>query len=140
MKARLFPALCKLGLGAAIAAVSMPAMAQDYYEDEIVVFGSYERVPEDVQSLSQTVSFADLDLSTEWGWSEFKTRVSLTARYLCDKLGEPRFASYPATSCRRAAERDAMRRLGTHAQYRAPRDTAWVAGPDWVPPYPADWE
>ena len=139
MTTRLFPALCKLGLGAAFAAVSMPAFAQDYYEEEIEVFGSYE-LPDDVRSASQRVSYADLDLSTEWGWAEFRDRIRLTADYLCDRLGEPRHASYPRTSCRRAAERDALRRLGTDAQYRAPRDTAWVAGPAWVPPYPADWE
>lgn len=138
MKTPFFPAMCKLGLGAALAAVASPALAQDP-DDEIVVIGTYERVPSDAESLSQTVSYSDLDLSTDWGWNEFRYRIRMTARFLCEKLGEPNFPSPPATSCRTAAERDAMRRLGTVAQLRAPRGTTWVAGPAWTPPYPASW-
>ncbi len=140
MNTRFAPALRGLGLAAAVAAVSAPALAQDYYEgEEIVVYGSYERLPDDVRSASQRVSYADLDLATPWGWDEFRYRIRTTARFLCDRLGEPRNATPPRSSCRRAAERDALRRLGTHAQLRAPRDTAWVAGPAWVPPYLAGW-
>jgi UrcA family protein len=140
MKTRFIPALCKLGLAAtAMAAFSVPASAQDYEDEGIVVVGTYERVPSDAQSLSQKVSYADLDLSTGWGWDEFRHRVHLTARFLCDKLGEPRVESPPASTCSTAAERDAMRRFGTSKQNRAPRGTAWVAGPAWVAPYPADW-
>lgn len=139
MKTRLIPALCRLGLGAAMACAAIPAFAQDYQDEEIVVVGTYAHVPDDVQSLSQNVSFADLDLSTGWGWDEFRSRIHLTARFLCDKLGEPRYEGAPGTSCENSAERDALRRFGTRAQNRAPRGTAWIAGPAWVPPYPADW-
>ena len=132
------PALCTLALGAALAAVAMPAAAQNYSDEEIEVIGRYGAVPSDVQSLSQRVSYADLDLSTEYGWHEFRERVRLTARYLCDRLGQPRTET-PPPSCQAAAERDAMRRFGTYAQARAPRGTTWVAAPAWVAPYPADW-
>lgn len=128
------PALCLLG----IAAVSTPALAQDV-PDEIVVTGEYERIPQDVESLSQTVSYADLDLGTRWGREELRQRVRLTARYLCERLGESNFSSPPARSCRDAAERDAMQRLGTYRELYAPRGTAWVAPPAWVAPYPVSW-
>ena len=135
---RLLPAIGTLALGAALSAVSTPAMAQDYSDEEIEVVGRYGPLPNNVESLSQRVSYADLDLSTDYGWHEFRQRVRLTARYLCDRLGQPRSES-PPPSCQDAAERDAMRRFGTFAQARAPRGTTWVAGPAWVPPYPDDW-
>ena len=122
----------------AIAGVSaVPAIAQPVDED-IVVTGRYGRVPDSAQSASQPVSYSDLDLSTPAGRDELRMRVRLTARYLCDKLGESDTAS-PGPSCRDAAYRDAMARVGTVEEGFAPRGTAWVAPPPWRAPYPEDW-
>ncbi len=127
-------------LAIAIGALGLPsaAIAQGVPE-EIVVTGSYGRVPDSVRSLSQSVSYADLDLSTKAGRDEMRHRVNLTARFLCDKLGSSEAADALAPSCRQAAVRDAIDRLGTLEQNSAPRGTTWVRPPAWAPPYPADW-
>lgn len=103
--------------------------------EEIIVTGRYS----DAQSLSQNISYADLDLSTKTGKDELRHRVALTARYLCDKLGESGSSSAVVPSCRDAAVKDAMGRVGTVEEGFAPRGTTWVAGTRWQPPYPADW-
>jgi UrcA family protein len=120
-------------LGAAV-----PSLAQSDSE-EIVVTGRYGTVPDSVQSLSAPVSYADLDLSTGAGRDEFKHRLHLTARYLCNKLGETDNLG-AAPPCEDAAYQDAMQRAGTMWEHFAPRGTAWVAPRHWTPPYPADWE
>lgn len=114
-------------------AVSCASFAQS--TEEITVTGRYGNA----ESLSQGVSYADLDLSTKAGKDELRHRVALTARYLCGKLGESDNASPVVPSCRDAAARDAMTRIGTVEQGFAPRGTTWVAGTRWQPPYPADW-
>jgi UrcA family protein len=124
-------------LGAALAA-AMPLWAQAAPE-EITVTGRYGRVPDNVQSLSQAISYADLDLSTTSGKDELRHRVSLTARFLCDKLGESASSTGPAASCRDAATRDAMTRAGTVEAGFAPRGTTWAHPAAWHAPYPADW-
>ena len=107
--------------------------------EDITVTGRYGRVPDSVQSLSQAVSYADLDLSTKAGKDELRHRVALTARYLCGRLGESDSASPVAPSCRDAALKDAMARVGTVEEGFAPRGTSWVAGTRWQAPYPEDW-
>jgi len=109
------------------------------YSEDITVTGRYGRVPDSVQSLSQAVSYADLDLSTKAGKDELRHRVALTARYLCGRLGESDSASPVAPSCRDAALKDAMARVGTVEEGFAPRGTSWVAGTRWQAPYPEDW-
>jgi UrcA family protein len=124
--------------GAALIGVASPGLAQD--DEELVVTGRYSgTVPESVKSLSQTVSYRDLDLSTAGGRAEFRHRIRLTARYLCGKLGESDTATSVVPSCRDAATRDALNRAGTLEAHFAPRGTTWVAGPAWSPPYPAAW-
>ena len=118
-------------------ATTIPALAQP--PEEITVTGRYRRVPDKVQTLSQSVSYADLDLSTKAGKDELRRRVALTARFLCDKLGESANASPVTPTCRGAAVSDAMQRIGTVEQGFAPRGTTWVAGERWRPPYPDDW-
>jgi UrcA family protein len=130
--------LCCLAAGAALLPSTSPVMAQAA-DEEIIVTGRYGRVPDNVQSLSQHVSYADLDLSTAAGRSELRHRISLTARYLCEKLGESDTSTAIAPSCRDAATKDAMNRVGTIEEHFAPRGTAWARGPAWEPPYPADW-
>ena len=124
--------------GALVAGAST-AMAQT--SEDIIVTGRYGTVPDSVQTLSQAVSYYDLDLSTEAGRKELRQRVSLTARFLCDKLGESSTAPGPGNvpSCRQGATKDAMERIGTIEQGFAPRGSAWVQPKAWAPPYPADW-
>lgn len=117
-------------------AVAVPAIAQD---EDIIITGRYGRVPDNVQSLSQAVSYADLDLSTREGRDTLRHRVSLTARYLCNKLGESDVSSPPVPSCRDAATKDAMARVGTVEEHFAPRGTGWVPRTAWAAPYPSDW-
>ena len=123
---------------AAFLGVAVPAVAQSSSE-ELVVTGRYGPVSDNVQSLSQSVSYADLDLSTAAGRAEFRHRLRLTARFLCEKLGESDTATPVAPSCRDAAVRDALDRAGTLEAQFAPRDTTWVAGPAWHAPYPEAW-
>lgn len=129
------PALFVAGL---LFATATAGMAQPPPE-EIIVTGRYGQVPDSVRSLSQNVSYADLDLSTKAGKDELRRRVSLTARFLCEKMGETETSSSVASSCRDAAVKDAIQRVGTIEEGFAPRGTTWVAGPRWEPPYPDDW-
>jgi UrcA family protein len=130
--------LCWLVAGATFLGASPPVLAQPASE-EIIVTGRFGRVPDSVQSLSQAVSYADLDLSTAAGKSELRRRLNLTARFLCEKLGESDTATPPGPSCRQAAVKDAMERAGTLEEKFAPRGTTWVAGPAWKAPYPEEW-
>jgi UrcA family protein len=128
------------GLAAGVAlTAAVPAFAQPMSDEDITVIGRYGRAPDNVQTLSQAVSYADLDLSTRSGRDELRHRVNLTARYLCDKLGESDSSSGIVPSCRDGAVTDAMQRVGTLEEHFAPRGTAWVASAPWAPPYPSDW-
>jgi UrcA family protein len=130
--------LIALAVSSPLMAVSAPAAAQAAPE-EIIVTGELGEVPDNVQSLSQAVSYADLDLSTDAGRDMLRHRVRLTARYLCDRLGENDASSPLIPSCRDAAVRDAMQRVGTVEANFAPRGTTWVAPAAWAPPYPESW-
>ncbi len=139
MKSRSPMPLRALALGAAMA-LAAPALAQSATPpEEIIVTGAYGTVPDSVRSLSQSVSYADLDLGSAQGKKMLRQRVNLTARFLCEKLGESDISSPPVPSCRDAAVKDAMARVDTLEAGAAPRDTTWVAGPAWQAPYPADW-
>jgi len=118
--------------------LAVPVLAQPTPE-EFTVYGHYGRAPENARSLSQAVSYADLDLSTDMGRREFHHRISLTARYLCDKLGESAAGDALIPSCRDAAVKDAEARAGTLEAHFAPRSTSWVAPSRWTPPYPPEW-
>jgi len=133
------PGLC---LAAATLLPATPGLAQTDPDNEIVVTGHWSRrqLPDDVQTASQPVSYADLDLSTDFGRHELKHRINLVARYLCDRLGEPDDrTNLTSPSCREDAARDAMKRVGTVEEGWAPRHTAWVKGPAWRAPYADDW-
>jgi len=125
-------------LGASALVVSAPALAQNAPE-EIIVRGEYGTAPDSVQSLSQSVSYADLDLSTDDGRDELRHRLSLTARFLCNKLGESGAGSSIVPSCQQEAVRGAMERVGTIEESFAPRGTTWVRPEPWQSPYPAGW-
>ena len=134
------PACCGLLTAMAMMTVATPAMAQDDQED-IVITGHYGRLPDNIESASQHVSYADLDLSYAADRNVLKHRIELTARYLCDRLGEDDSSSSSLVpSCRETAVRDALSRIGTVEAHFAPRGTAWVAPARWEAPYPDTWE
>ena len=135
---RLSPMVRALLAGVALAgaAAALPASAQDYQYDQgynpdaqqdIVVQGRWGRVPDDVDSLSQRVSYADLDLRYAGDRRELRHRIEASARYLCDRLGEDDDVRSALPSCREAAVNDAMERVGTVEAHYAPRGTAWAA-------------
>lgn len=139
------PVIRKLALGAAALTIASPSLSQTVVAqpvvvqpvpEQIVIVGHYGRLPDNVESASQIVSYDDLDLSIPADRDILRHRIALTARYLCDKLGES--DSGPG-SCRDAATRDALQRVGTIWAHFAPRGTAWVRPPAWVPPYPQAW-
>ena len=122
-------------VGALAVAAAAPVRAQSTVE-ELTVTGHYGS-PDNIRSITQTVGFGDLDISTEAGRHEFKHRIALTARYLCDKLGESDTSDGVAPSCRDAAtsDADAQADAVTAGFSRA----AWSAGPAWSAPYPTTW-
>ena len=144
------PAIRRLTLGAAALSLVSPALAQPVVvqpvvvqpvvvqpaPEEIVIVGHYGTLPDNVESASLVVGYGDLDLSIPADRDILRRRISLTARYLCDRLGEN---DTGPGSCRDAATRDALRRVGTIWEHVAPRGTAWVRPPPWVPPYPQAW-
>jgi len=103
--------------------------------EEIVIVGHYG-VPDNVDSLSMAIGYADLDLSYPGDRKILRQRIALTARFLCDKLGEN---DTGRGSCRDAATQDALRRVGTIEEHFALRGTAWVRPAPWTPPYPVVW-
>jgi UrcA family protein len=123
-----------------VSAMAVPLMAAaQSAPEEIIVTGNYGRAPDSTRTLSQSVSYADLDLGTKAGRDEMQHRLKLTARFLCDKLGESSTGDSLAPSCRDAAVNDANKRIGTIESSFAPRGTTWVAPSPWAAPYPADW-
>jgi len=125
--------------GLIVLGTAAPALAQPVQEEDIVVTGRYG-VPDSAQTASERVSYADLDLSRGADRDRLKHRISLTARYLCEKLGETDTSPGVVPSCRDAAVQDALQRVGTIEENFAPRGTAWVVRAPWKPPYPADWD
>jgi UrcA family protein len=126
-------------LGAALSAGGLgiiagaPASAQSTVE-ELTVTGHYG--PDNTPSrLSQAVSYADLDLSTSDGRYLLKQRISLTARYLCDRLGEDEASDGVLPSCKDAAISDAMAQARPIIPYFT-RGSQWAAGPAWNQTYP----
>lgn len=80
--------------GAAALVVARPAAAQAVYDDtptvgEVVVQGGPIGPDGRPDRLSQTVSYADLDLSTWSGRDTLRHRIRDTARSLCEALNEP---------------------------------------------------
>jgi UrcA family protein len=82
--ARRWAPLC--AFGALIAGFgAAPALAQPV-TDEVVVLGRYP--DRDANSLSEVVSYRDLDLTTEAGRDILKDRVRAAAHDVCWRLGE----------------------------------------------------
>jgi UrcA family protein len=92
-----------LAAAAAAALASLvPAVAQA--GPEVTVTGRYGVGPQ-TRSLSETVSYADLDLSTSSGREALRQRVRRTAREVCSQLSG---RAAPATPMVRACVRDAV--------------------------------
>ena len=104
--------------------------------EELTVTGPYGD-PDNIRSISQAVGFGDLDLATDVGRHEFKHRIALTARFLCDKLGESDTSDGVAPSFRDAATRDADAQADAVIAHFS--RAAWVARPAWAAPYPTTW-
>jgi UrcA family protein len=94
--------------GVAIAAAAAPALAQDYYDNEVTVTG-VGQVPDWVDHLSQRVSYADLDLSRAYDRHVLRARIDDSANFLCDKMGESDDNFGVVPSCQTAAYRDGVR-------------------------------
>lgn len=96
-------------LGAALATCLVGAPASAFAQptstvQEITVVGR-TGLGREARSLSQTVSFSDLDLTTRSGQTALTQRVTSTADSLCRQLGEHPTAQHPPvrTSCRQGA-------------------------------------
>jgi UrcA family protein len=124
--------------GAALVAAATPVLAQSSVE-EVTVTGRYGPLPDNVRSISQTVSFADLDLGSTDGRHELKHRIALTARYLCDKLGESDTSDPVVPSCRDVATSDADTRADAVIASFSSRGPTWEARSAWSAPYPRTW-
>ena len=101
------PAIRRLTLGAAALTSVSPALAQTVVAqpvvvqpvvvqpvvvapvpEQIVIVGHYGTLPDNIENASSVVGYGDLDLSVPADRDILRHRISLTARYLCDKLGE----------------------------------------------------
>jgi len=85
-------------------AAAAPAFAQTV--EELTVTGRGARAP---QAITETVSYADLDLNYARDRAILRHRVNVTAGRICDRLNEPgRAAGNLGRSCQDIAVRDAM--------------------------------
>lgn len=116
-------AACGIALAAGLA--STPAAAQTV--DEVVVLGHVGKNPE---TLSYKVTYRDIDIRTPAGESELRRRVSVTASYICAKLGEKGTKS----SCRRDAVMAVQPKIKAALDRANLQKAAWTPGPAWTPP------
>ena len=105
------------GVTLAGAAAALPARAQDYQSDpvyypdtqeDIVVEGRWGRLPNDIDTLSQRVSYADLDLSRSYDRRVLRGRIDDSATFLCDRMDESDDNFGVVPSCRTAAYQDGV--------------------------------
>ena len=99
-------------------------------EDEIIVEGHYGPSLDEVTSLSQPVSYADLDLRYDADRAVLRRRIADTARDLCRRLGESDTNRTLVPTCRDKAEEDAWHRLGSYRATYIPRDSVVLAPRD----------
>jgi UrcA family protein len=127
---------CALLSSLALIASVSPAWSQA--DEDIVVTGHFG-APDNAQSLSRTVGYSDLDLSSSDGQHQLHHRISLTARYLCDRLGESDTSASVAPTCRDDATSKANAQADNLIAHWSPRGSGWVAGSAWSAPYPTTW-
>lgn len=113
-------------IAAAGLAAAAPAFAQSV--DELTVTGHYRNA----DTLSAVVGYGDLDLTTQWGQTELKSRIKATARDLCRQLGESDSgASALAPTCVQDAVNSASGQVRVAISQATPRSLAYI------PPAPA---
>ena len=101
---RLAPRAALLAAGLAAAAFALPAAAQTV--EELTVTGHTQR--NSPQTLSETVSYSDLDLTQAGQRTILEKRVGAAAGRVCDRLNEPRPApGNLGHSCQEVAVRGA---------------------------------
>jgi UrcA family protein len=113
---------------AGLALAAVPAWAQSVSEVTVTGRGG---VGDNVRSLSQAVSYADLDLTTGYGADTLKFRIKDTATALCRQLGESGSSSGVVASCEDSATADAMKQARIAIASAEPRGiplTASAAG------------
>ncbi len=126
------------GLAAAAALVATaPAVAQNLDavtvtaptappDDLDVITSTAHDLRNRQQSISETVSYAGLDLTSPHDRNELLTRVNVTADHICDRLNEaPPSAANLGHSCQEVAVRDAMSQV--HRAYADARSPATAA-------------
>ena len=92
-------------LAVAVAATAAPAFAQSV--DELTVYARGRNA--EAQAISETVSFADLDLAYASDRAILRQRINFAAREVCDQLNEPGpSAANLGRSCQDVAVREAM--------------------------------
>jgi UrcA family protein len=98
-------ALATLTAAAALVGAAIPSLALAQNIDELTVTGHGPRA----QSLSEAVSYADLDLTLRGDRATLQRRVSDTANRLCNALNQdPASRHNMGKSCKDIAVRDAM--------------------------------
>lgn len=123
--------LCAALTTAGLALIATPASTQSV--EELTVTGVYGPGREP-QRLSMGVSYADLDLRTQFGQDELKRRIDVTARYLCNKLGENNSSPSVVPSCREAAVNEGRKQARIAIDAAPVRMAGWKPGPAWIPP------
>jgi UrcA family protein len=111
-----------VAVGAFMAAA--PAFAQEV--EELTVVGRLGPDGE-ARSLSQAVTYNDLDLTLAADQDVLERRVSDTARSLCDRLGESGAYASVVPSCRDAAVRDSREQIRMAIAEAPARKAAMIA-------------
>jgi UrcA family protein len=102
-----FNPILTLAAAAAVCLPALPAFAQTEV-DELVVYGNLGPDGEP-ETLSRSVSYADLDLIYKSDRDELRARIRATARDLCRELGESPGVGGLSPTCEQQAYRDAMK-------------------------------
>jgi UrcA family protein len=130
--------LAAAGLAAAVSlAATAPAVAQNLEavtvtaptappDDLDVITSTAHDLRNRAQSISETVSYAGLDLNSPHDRNELLTRINVTAGHICDRLNEAApSAANLGHSCQEVAVRDAMSQV--HQAYADARSPATAA-------------
>lgn len=113
------------------AAVAQERMVPQTQVEALIVIGHKGPPPEGPQ-ISYPVGFRDLDLRSEAGKSELTHRVSITATYVCNKLGGMDKTAWK--SCRDRAFSDGMEGAREVVHLSRAHGVTWPPAPPWKPP------
>jgi UrcA family protein len=127
--------LAGVALFAGVASAAGPVAAQTV-ADELTVTGHY-RVGSDVRTLTSTVSYHDLNLTTATGRNVLSQRVRTAARDLCRRLGEPSNAGQAAApSCERDAINSTREQQRLAVANARPNSNSYAVNPPAPAPAP----